>query len=67
MKMKYNVDKQEERLVLNVGNLKENYKSVEVSHKTEEPSLKGAFVSVLMLGSFIFLSWMGVYYLFISR
>jgi len=57
--------------VLYVGNglapLKEDHKPMKVSQQTEEPSLKGAFVSVLMLGAFIFVTWMGVYYLFISR
>lgn len=57
--------------MLYVGNglapLKEDHKPMKVSQQTEEPSLKGAFVSVLMLGAFIFVTWMGVYYLFISR
>lgn len=33
----------------------------------EEPSLKGAFVSVMLLGSFIALSWLAVFLLYISR
>ncbi|WP_148302657.1 cytochrome c oxidase subunit 2A [Caldalkalibacillus mannanilyticus] len=33
----------------------------------DEPSLKGAFVSVMLLGGFLVLSWVAVFYLFISR
>ncbi|WP_243293015.1 cytochrome c oxidase subunit 2A [Bacillus sp. FJAT-47783] len=35
--------------------------------QTKEPSLKGTFLSVLMLGAFIFFSWIGIYYLFLIR
>ena len=35
--------------------------------KEKEQSLKGTLVSVMMLGGFIALSWLGVYILFINR
>jgi hypothetical protein len=35
--------------------------------KDKEHSLKGTLVSVLLLGGFIALSWLGVYILFINR
>ncbi|GAX88510.1 cytochrome c oxidase subunit 2A [Effusibacillus lacus] len=33
----------------------------------KEPSLKGTFASVMLLGTFIALSWLGVFFLFLSR
>ncbi|GIQ62591.1 hypothetical protein PACILC2_11590 [Paenibacillus cisolokensis] len=33
----------------------------------EKHSLKGAFASVMLLGGFIALTWIGVYLLFLSR
>ncbi|CAM3428613.1 cytochrome c oxidase subunit 2A [Marinicrinis lubricantis] len=35
--------------------------------ETEEPSLKGTFVSVMLLGGFLILSWVLVFMLFIAR
>ena len=35
--------------------------------KKDEPSLKGTFVSVLLLGAFILVSWLGVFVLYIAR
>jgi len=35
--------------------------------KKEEPSLKGAFASVLILGAFILISWLGVFALYLIR
>jgi|UPI0002E3F1A6 hypothetical protein len=35
--------------------------------KKEEPILKGTFVSVLLVGVFIIVSWVAVYLLFILR
>ncbi|WP_127530355.1 cytochrome c oxidase subunit 2A [Paenibacillus kobensis] len=35
--------------------------------KGDEPALKGTFVSVLLLGAFIAISWIGVFVLFIVR
>jgi len=35
--------------------------------KKDEPSLKGTFVSVLLLGAFILVSWLGVFFLFLAR
>ncbi len=32
-----------------------------------DKSLKGTFISVLILGAFIILSWAGVYFIFLSR
>ena len=40
------------------------------ANETEEKkdfSLKGSFISVLILGAFIVLSWAGVYAIFITR
>ncbi|SHF55556.1 cytochrome C oxidase subunit II [Ornithinibacillus halophilus] len=36
-------------------------------NKHEEPNLKGTFVSVMLLGAFLVLSWVGVFILFIGR
>ncbi|WP_372516697.1 cytochrome c oxidase subunit 2A [Paenibacillus silviterrae] len=33
----------------------------------KEPELKGAFASVMLLGAFLVLTWVGAYVLFISR
>jgi len=33
----------------------------------EEESYKGTFVSVMLLGGFLILSWIGVWLLFLSR
>ncbi|WEK54880.1 MAG: cytochrome c oxidase subunit 2A [Candidatus Cohnella colombiensis] len=33
----------------------------------EEHSLKGTFVSVMILGAFLIVSWLGVFMLFIDR
>jgi hypothetical protein len=38
-----------------------------VKSMNQEPSLKGTFVSVLLLGGFIAISWIGVFALFIAR
>lgn len=35
--------------------------------ETEESSLKGTLVSVIILGLFLLISWFGVWYIFISR
>ncbi|MFC4767090.1 cytochrome c oxidase subunit 2A [Effusibacillus consociatus] len=35
--------------------------------ETESKSLKGAFIAVMTLGALIVLSWLGVFYLFLSR
>lgn len=37
------------------------------SNGNEEPYLKGTFVSVMLLGSFLALSWLAVFFLYISR
>lgn len=42
----------------------------ENTNETEEKkeySLKGSFISVLILGAFLILSWAGVYTIFITR
>lgn len=49
----------------------ENQKNTEarndnVTHQ-EETSLKGSFVSVMLLGAFILLTWVAVFILFIER
>lgn len=33
----------------------------------EEPGLKGTFVSVMLLGAFLIVTWVAVFILFISR
>lgn len=35
--------------------------------RKEEPSLKGTFASVMLLGAFIVLTWIGVFALFMAR
>ncbi|WP_239618283.1 cytochrome c oxidase subunit 2A [Cohnella mopanensis] len=35
--------------------------------ETKEQSLKGTFVSVLLLGAFLALVWIGIFVLFIAR
>ncbi|WP_284140099.1 MULTISPECIES: cytochrome c oxidase subunit 2A [unclassified Virgibacillus] len=42
-------------------------KKMHSSDEQESPSLKGTLISVLLLGSFLIVSWFGVYALFISR
>lgn len=35
--------------------------------KKDEPSLKGTFVSVMLLGAFILVAWIGVFALYMAR
>ncbi len=35
--------------------------------KKNEPFLKGTFASVLILGAFILVSWLGVFLLYLAR
>ncbi len=35
--------------------------------KKEEPALKGTFASVMLLGAFIVLTWIGVFALYMAR
>lgn len=35
--------------------------------KKEATSLKGTFISVMLLGLFLIISWFGIYGLFLSR
>jgi hypothetical protein len=37
------------------------------SDKAKHDTLKGTFLSVMLLGGFIVLSWLGVFILFINR
>lgn len=37
------------------------------NRKKSDPNLKGTFISVLLLGVFLIVSWVGVYVLFIIR
>jgi hypothetical protein len=51
------------------GSIMENY---DLNRKTrtkveDQGSLKGTFTSVLLLGGFLILSWVGVFLLFIKR
>lgn len=36
-------------------------------HTDKEPSLKGTFTSVMLLGLFLVVSWVGVFILFLNR
>lgn len=38
-----------------------------VEQEEREVDLKGSLTSVLIMGAFILLSWLGVWYLFITR
>jgi len=38
-----------------------------VGKREEESSLKGTFMSVMLLGAFILISWVAVFLLFIER
>ncbi|GGB33110.1 cytochrome c oxidase subunit 2A [Virgibacillus dakarensis] len=42
-------------------------KTDESSTQKKNPELKGTFISVMLLGVFIIVSWAGVYALFMSR
>lgn len=42
-------------------------KLTEQEIEATDETLKGTFVSVMLLGAVIFLSWMGVWLLFLSR
>ncbi|MGP4081778.1 cytochrome c oxidase subunit 2A [Pseudalkalibacillus sp. R45] len=48
-----------------VGN-KTEVKELKATQKAEK-TLKGTFLSVLFVGGFIVLSWVGIYVLFLSR
>jgi hypothetical protein len=37
------------------------------NQKPEDESLKGTFVSVMLLGAFLVVTWLGVLILFVSR
>ncbi|MBC5637030.1 MULTISPECIES: cytochrome c oxidase subunit 2A [Ornithinibacillus] len=43
-----------------------NQETKKASEK-EKPELKGTFISVMLLGVFIIISWIGAFALFISR
>ncbi|MUK87308.1 cytochrome c oxidase subunit 2A [Ornithinibacillus sp. L9] len=45
----------------------EEKKLAEEKKEKETPSLKGTFISVMLLGLFLVLSWAGAFALFISR
>jgi flagellar basal body-associated protein FliL len=40
---------------------------VQEASEKEKPSLKGTFISVMILGVLIIISWVGAFALFISR
>ncbi|WP_110943552.1 cytochrome c oxidase subunit 2A [Virgibacillus senegalensis] len=42
-------------------------KSESQPQKQTEPKLKGTLLSVMLVGGFIILSWIGVYALYLSR
>jgi len=45
-------------------------KNHESNHNLQEKSrmdLRGTFISVMLLGGFIIISWLGIYILFLSR
>jgi hypothetical protein len=62
------IDKGRETLMeTKISNSKQN---VDLSMKTkldDEKNLKGTFISVMLLGGFIVLSWVGIYFLYMSR
>ncbi|GAB7055044.1 cytochrome c oxidase subunit 2A [Paenibacillus naphthalenovorans] len=45
----------------------EHYQMTPSQGKHSEESLKGTFVSVMLLGLFLVLSWVGVFLLFMAR
>ena len=45
----------------------EEKKKEQVTHDKKEPDLRGTFISVLLVGLFIIVSWILVYALFIVR
>ena len=51
--------------IYNEGNVKQG--GIQPMNKKNEPSLKGTFVSVLLLAAFILVSWLGVFFLFLDR
>ncbi|MNH98755.1 hypothetical protein D3C73_515020 [compost metagenome] len=38
-----------------------------VHEQKEEPSLKGTFAAVMLLGGFLLISWLAVFILFLAR
>ncbi|SES79586.1 hypothetical protein SAMN05216389_102208 [Oceanobacillus limi] len=50
-----------------MSNLHEKKQETKVKTEKESPSLKGTFISVMLLGLFLVLSWVGAFMLFISR
>ncbi len=40
---------------------------IEMDEKEEKNDLKGTFISVMFLGGFIIITWIGVWALFLSR
>lgn len=42
-------------------------KDREMIHSPDEESLKGTFVSVMLLGGFLAVSWFGVFIIFLLR
>lgn len=42
-------------------------KNVEDQNVEAEPDFKGTFISVMLLGGFIIVTWLGVWLLFLSR
>lgn len=55
-----------------MANVTPNFKKTTVRKPVKqnvnpEPSLKGTFVSVMLLGGFLMLSWLFVFFLFLFR
>ncbi len=50
-----------------VSEKKQEQHELHEQHEKEEPKLHGAFASVLILGAFIVVSWVAIYFLFLSR
>ncbi|MFD1018436.1 cytochrome c oxidase subunit 2A [Thalassobacillus hwangdonensis] len=42
-------------------------KKEHAAHGKEEPKLKGTFISVMIVGALLILSWVGVFGLFLAR
>ena len=49
------------------GNGKEKPAQTGIKEEDKEPALNGTFAAVMLLGAFLVISWLAVFFLFISR
>jgi len=56
-----------ERRGFHMAEKKLDKKNVEDQRVEAEPDFKGTFISVMLLGGFIIVTWVGVWLLFLSR